>query len=153
MKLSQKTQYGVRALFDLAFYQRGKPAQVREIAERQGIPARFLEQIFQDLKKAGLVQAKRGPRGGYTLIKAPDELKFGDIVRALEGEQVLGLRDSGSDVQDGDATSRAVSARVFRELGQRIEASLDSLSLENMCEYGEELGLQRKSPGKYVYMI
>jgi Rrf2 family protein len=67
MRLSTKTRYGVRAMFDIAFHHQGQAniaAQAKEIARREEIPLRYLEQIFQDLKRAGLVESKRGPRGG-----------------------------------------------------------------------------------------
>jgi len=63
VKLSNKGRYGVRAIFDIAFHNEGRATQIKEIAERQAIPPRFLEQIFQDLKRAGLVASRRGPRG------------------------------------------------------------------------------------------
>src|SRR3954466_7955552 len=85
VKLSNKGRYGVRALFDIAFHNDGKPTQIREIVERELIPARFLEQIFQDLKKAGLIASKRGPRGGYHLARPASEIRIGDVLRALEG--------------------------------------------------------------------
>ncbi len=85
MKLSNKGRYAVRALFDIAFYNDGKPTQVKDIAEREGIPPRFLEQIFQDLKRAGIVGSKRGPQGGYSLARRASEIRLGDVVRALEG--------------------------------------------------------------------
>ena len=69
MKLSNKGRYAVRALFDIAFYNDGRPTQVKDIAERQNIPPRFLEQIFQDLKRGGIVGSKRGPQGGYSLTR------------------------------------------------------------------------------------
>ena len=90
MKLSSKGRYGVQAMFDLAFHSEGKAAQIKDICERQGIPARFLEQVFRDLRKAGIVPSKRGPRGGYQLTHAPAELRVGDIVRAIEGPTALG---------------------------------------------------------------
>ena len=70
MRLSTKTRYGVRAIFDIAYHGQDAPqltAQARDIAVREHIPVRYLEQIFQDLKRAGLVDSKRGPRGGYYL--------------------------------------------------------------------------------------
>jgi Rrf2 family protein len=92
VKLSNKGRYAVRALFDIAFYNDGRPTQVKEIAERQGIPPRFLEQIFQDLKRANLVGSKRGPQGGYSLGRRAGEIRLGDVVRALEGPVVLAER-------------------------------------------------------------
>ncbi len=70
MKLSTTTRYGVRALFDIAFHNQGRPTQARDIARRQEVPLRYLEQIFQELRRANLVEAKRGPRGGYSLARA-----------------------------------------------------------------------------------
>src|ERR1700754_2633016 len=84
MKLSSKALYGVQAIFDLAFHANGA-SQIKEICERQAIPPRFLEQVFQDLRRAGLVTSKRGPRGGYQLARTPEQIRLGDITRALEG--------------------------------------------------------------------
>ena len=91
MRLSTKTRYGVRAVFDIAYHGGTEPggavpaAQAKDIAERQHIPLRYLEQIFQDLKKAGLVESKRGPRGGYYLKREAEKITLGDVVRALQG--------------------------------------------------------------------
>src|SRR5262252_4297447 len=93
VKLSNKGRYGVRALFDIAFHNDGRPTQIKDIASRESIPARFLEQIFQDLKRAGLVGAKRGPRGGYHLARPAYEIRIGDVVRALEGPIAIAGRD------------------------------------------------------------
>ena len=78
VKLSNKGRYAVRALFDIAFYNDGRPTQVKDIAERQGIPPRFLEQIFQDLKRANIVGSKRGPQGGYSLARRAAEIRLGE---------------------------------------------------------------------------
>ena len=102
MKLSNKSRYGVQAVFDIAFHAEGRAAQIKEIADRQSIPPRFLEQIFQDLKRAGLVASRRGPRGGYQLARPPSEIRLGDIVRALEGPIDL--------VPDGEGESRRVAS-------------------------------------------
>src|SRR5690348_6427277 len=90
MKLSNKSRYGIQAMFDLAYHTEGRAAQIKDICERQGIPARFLEQVFQDLKRAGLVRSKRGPRGGYELAKPASEVRVGDMIRATEGAIALG---------------------------------------------------------------
>lgn len=150
MKLSNKGRYGVRAMFDIAFHNEGRATQIKEIAERQAIPPRFLEQIFQDLKRAGLVGSKRGPRGGYQLARAVGEIRLGDIIRALEGPLVLATREESSE---GDATSRAVTEEAFDDLSQRIEEAFDAITIEQLCERGETLGHKRRPPGRYVYVI
>lgn len=155
MKLSNKGRYGVCAIFDIAFHNDGRATQIKEIAERQAIPARFLEQIFQDLKRAGLVASRRGPRGGYQLARAAADIRLGDIVRALEGPIELAPKgeagtDSGSD---GDATSRTVAEEAFADVSRKIEACFDAVTIESLCERGETLGFRRKPPNRYVYVI
>ena len=85
MKLSTHSRYGVRAVFDIAYNSEGLEAQVRDISRRQGISPRYIEQIFQKLRKGGIVGSKRGPRGGYFLAKKPEEITIGEIVRITEG--------------------------------------------------------------------
>ncbi|MGE0785777.1 MAG: Rrf2 family transcriptional regulator [Sandaracinaceae bacterium] len=150
MKLSNKGRYGVKAMFDIAFHNRGRATQIKDIAERQSIPARFLEQIFQDLKRAGLVTSKRGPRGGYQLAQEPAQIRIGDIVRALEGPVVL---TSAKEQSKGDPTSRAVTEEAFADLAEQIEACFDGRTIEDLCERGEALGFRRSAPSKYVYVI
>src|SRR3954454_15928661 len=111
VKLSNKGRYGVRALFDIAFHNDGRATQIREIAERELIPARFLEQIFQDLKKAGLIGSKRGPRGGYHLARPGAEIPIGDIIRALEGPVAVMVADDETRRGGADAMSS-----VFRDI-------------------------------------
>jgi len=152
VKLSNKGRYGVKAIFDIAFHNHGKATQIKDIAERQAIPPRFLEQIFQDLKKAGLVTSKRGPRGGYQLAVDPEDIRVGDIIRALEGPVILGDPRKIDD-NAGDATSRAVTDEAFEDLAEQIEACFDSKTIEDLCERGEALGYRRRAPGKYVYVI
>ena len=96
MKLSNKGRYGVRALFDLAFHGEGASTQIKDIAERQAIPGRFLEQIFQDLRRASLVSSKRGPRGGYQLTRPAREISVGDVIRALEGPITVYAANEGT---------------------------------------------------------
>ena len=151
VKLSNKGRYGVRALFDIAFHNDGGPTQIREIAERQDIPARFLEQIFQDLKKAGLVTSKRGPRGGYALAQRASDVRLGDVVRALEGPIVIS--EPGDGRGEGDPTSRAITEEAFTELSDSIEACFDSITLQDLCDRGEASGVRRKAPRRYVYSI
>lgn len=150
MKLSNKGRYGVRALYDIAFHNDGRPTQIREIAEREMIPARFLEQIFQDLKRAGIVGSKRGPRGGYHLARPADQISLGDVIRALEGPvAVMVADDDGRAARSGpDAT-----ASIFRDLSASIEKCFDSISIADVCERGLSLGVRRRSRERSSYVI
>ncbi len=150
MKLSNKGRYGVRAIFDIAFHSGGKPTQIKDISSRQAIPPRFLEQIFQDLKRAGLVTSKRGPRGGYALAMGPEDIRIGDIVRALEGPIALTGADSAST---GDETSRAVTDDLFSDLSKNVEACFDAVTIQDLCDRGDAYGVRRAPPRRYVYSI
>jgi Rrf2 family protein len=153
VKLSNKGRYGVRALFDIAFHNDGRPTQIKDIAARESIPARFLEQIFQDLKRAGLVGAKRGPRGGYHLARPAREIRLGDVVRALEGPIAITGRTEETKRGNADVTDgKDVTDTVFRELSRRIEGCFDAVTIDDMCRRGDELGL-RKQHDSYSYVI
>lgn len=86
MKFSKKSEYAFRALIELtAQYDKQSLLQRHEIADRQNIPIEFLEQILLTLKNAGLLASKRGVTGGYSLIKPPDEITLGQVIRLLDG--------------------------------------------------------------------
>jgi Rrf2 family protein len=102
------------------------------------------------LKRAGLVGAKRGPRGGYHLARPAEEIRLGDVVRALEGPIAITGRDDGPKKPSVDG--RDVTDAVFRELSRRIEGCFDGVTIEDMCRRGDELGL-RKVRERYSYVI
>jgi Rrf2 family protein len=86
MLVTQKKQYALRAIFALAKQQHDEPVKTSAIADAQAIPLRFLEVIMGQLKRAGIVDSKRGFFGGYTLIQPPDQIRVGDIFRMLDKE-------------------------------------------------------------------
>src|SRR5574342_1084568 len=119
MKVSQRSTYGIMAAVDMAMQNGSAPIQAKSIARRQGIPARFLEQVLHAMKKAGLVSSLRGAQGGYVLTKKPSELSVADILEALDGPclPVAGFqgrspirRASKSDVLLGDIWNRVYEA-------------------------------------------
>jgi Rrf2 family iron-sulfur cluster assembly transcriptional regulator len=150
VKLSNKGRYGVRALFDIAFHNDGRPTQIKDIVAREAIPARFLEQIFQDLKRAGLVGAKRGPRGGYHLSRPALEIRLGDVVRALEGP--IAITGAEDEPNRASVDGKGVTDTVFREISRRIEGCFDDVTIADMCRRGDELGL-RRTRERNVYVI
>jgi Rrf2 family protein len=152
VKLSNKGRYAVRALFDIAFYNEGRPTQVKDIAERQGIPPRFLEQIFQDLKRAGLVGSKRGPQGGYSLLKEPMQISVGDVLRVTDGPVSLADTSEELDKHPGPSCRQATES-VFEDLSKRVEACLDSVSVADICSRAETLGIRKHGTQRYVYVI
>lgn len=83
--ISQKCQYSIRAVFELARHYGQGPVKISEIAKAQAIPLRFLEIILNQLRQAGFVQSKRGATGGYLLARQPDQIAVGDIFQFVEG--------------------------------------------------------------------
>ena len=83
--LSSRAKYATRALLDLTFRCDEAPVHLQDIAERQNIPLKFLEQILLSLKRLGFVQSRKGPGGGYSLAKSPSEITLGAVVRAVDG--------------------------------------------------------------------
>ena len=86
LRLTQKSKYAVRALMELALERCGSPLGVYEIARRQRIPERFLEQIFGDLRRAGILESRRGAHGGFYFAVPPEEITVLDVVEVLDGE-------------------------------------------------------------------
>ncbi len=158
MRLSTKTRYGVRAVFDIAFHNQGGPTQAKDIARREDIPLRYLEQIFQDLKRAGLVDSKRGPRGGYYLRKPPEEIKLGDIVRALQGpiEEMFapnGEESRGRRRAQGAVASKNITAVLWQELADHVTSWFDGVSVGDLVKRGVELGIPRGDEKRPMYYI
>lgn len=85
MKVSARAEYGIRALTDLARHYGEGPVQTRVIAERQGLPEPYLNQLMIQLRRAGLVHSKRGPQGGHYLSRQPGEINLGEAFMVLEG--------------------------------------------------------------------
>lgn len=83
--VSQKCQYAIRAVFELAKRHGQGPVKIKDIADAQAIPVRFLEVILNQLRRVGFVQSKRGMEGGYLLARTPDSITVGDIVQFVEG--------------------------------------------------------------------
>lgn len=129
MRFSIQAQYAICGLFDLAFNGQGAPVAVQAIGERQAIPARYLEQIFQRLRRAELVTGKRGPGGGYVLARPPTEITLRDVVEAVEGsaERWFALESEGSP----PAPYRP--AFLWPRLAAGFAGVLGAITLEDLC--------------------
>lgn len=134
VKLSREEQYGIMALVDLAYNLNGGPAQVRQIAKRQKIPQRFLEQIFAKLRQADVVIGKRGPRGGYSLAKDPKEIRLEEVMRALRPK----LQEDNRT--DAPALAELIDV-VWSEIEGSFQSTLRGVSLENLCDRARSLGI------------
>lgn len=160
MKLSTKSRYGVRALFDMAYHAGSMPAQIKDISRRQNISPRYLEQIFQDLKKAGLLKSRRGPQGGYSLAKPPDKITVKEIVLAAEGELLLvdcvkGKRKDPNDAKDQgcEFDNRCITQGIWTEGSRILGNYFESITLKDMCDQGEKIGLEKELDHRFMYYI
>jgi Rrf2 family protein len=138
MKISTKGDYATRALQDLAMHYAEGPIPIEAIAQRQVLPARYLEQLLLMLKRAGFLASKRGVNGGYYLLKPPREITLGQILRAVDGpiapifcvdeipqehcaqQNVCALRDVWAEVRD--AVSAIVDHTTLADICDRIRA-------------------------------
>ena len=115
MRVSMKVDYGVRALLDLAQHYGAGPIQTAEIAERQGVPEPYLDQLLTNLRKVGLVKSRRGPNGGYVLAQDPTQLSLGSIFSALDGPLVP------IDCLDGSMDCNLAGHCAQQDVWRRIE--------------------------------
>ena len=154
LRFSTKTRYGVRAILDIAYNGGRAGVQVKDVSRRQAILPRYLEQIFHRLKKAGIVQSKRGPTGGYLLARKPEDLTVGEIVRITEGpiEPVLCLNPDKSG-RNCDRIDNCVTRPIWKEAGQRLRDYLDSVTIQDLCDRAREMGLRKESGEGLMYYI
>jgi Rrf2 family iron-sulfur cluster assembly transcriptional regulator len=147
MKLTTQSRYGVRAIFDIAFYSGGLKTQVKHISHREKISPRYLEQIFQKFKKAGIVGGKRGPSGGYFLERDPAGITVGEIIRVTEGSLIpVPCEGGGKSNQACNRAGECVTQIIWKEAGNRLNEYFDSITIEDLCRMAQDMGLRRE-PG------
>lgn len=137
MKISTKGRYALRMMLDLAQHEAKGPVRLKDIAERQEISLKYLEQIISVLQKAGYVRSVRGPQGGYQLKQAPKDYTVGDILRLIEGDlaPVACLEKGAAPCMRQGA---CVTLRLWRELDEAIHGVLDKYTLQDLVEWSQE---------------
>lgn len=117
MHISVKSEYALRAIFDLAAQRQGEPIRIADVARRQKIPQKFLELILAGMKQGGLVESRRGAEGGYLLARPPESVTVGDVLRAVEGGSARGRARRVAETPFSDTwdqVDRAVSEVIDR---------------------------------------
>lgn len=139
MKISTKGRYALRMMLDLAVYDTGDPVRVKDIAARQEISVKYLEQIVSLLAKAGFVKSIRGPQGGYRLVKLPKEYTVGSILRLTEGSlaPVECLED---EVSQCSRSQSCVTLILWKKLDEAIKSVVDQYTLEDLVDWQQEAG-------------
>ncbi|MBW2314422.1 MAG: Rrf2 family transcriptional regulator [Deltaproteobacteria bacterium] len=152
MRWSLQVQYGVYAMFDLAYNGRETPVQVRVIGERQQIPTRYLEQIFQRLRRARLVEGKRGPGGGYRLSRAPAEITLLDIVEAIEGPLSRSLVPT-LEPRGRRPVQASRPGFLWEGVAEGVARSLATTTLESLCREAARRAVKRADADSHTYVI
>jgi Rrf2 family protein len=150
VRFSLQVQYAICGVFDIAYNGQGAPVQIRVISERQVIPARYLEQIFQRLRRADLVTSKRGPGGGYTLSRPPSEISLREVVEAVEGSFAEAVPMNGGKPAEGDAYRPDF---LWAPLAQRIGEALAETTIETLCRDATDADVPRAESEAPMYFI
>lgn len=146
MRATHQLKYAIYGIFDLAYHGTRRPIPIQEIGERQGIPTRYLEQIFQRLRRAGLVVSKRGPGGGYALARSPEEISLADVVVAVQGVLI------SRSIEPGGAP-RECPSFVWAMLDTDLESALRVRSIADLCREAARLGVDRAAVEPAMYHI
>lgn len=154
MQLSTKGRYAVRAMFDLSFYSKGEPIPLSRISEREEISLHYLEQLFNKLRKGGVVESVRGPSGGFKLAKKPSEITIEEIIRIVEGDIVpVSCTESGQKNKTCHRADKCITFVLWKRLGKTIRDYLSSITLQDLIDEAKELMDSGKVTHDYMFYI
>ena len=143
MKISTKGRYALRLMIDLAMNSVGEPVSLKDVAKRQGISEKYLEQIISVLNRAGYVKSIRGAQGGYLLRRAPEEYTVGMILRLTESSLA-----PVTCVEDGDfpceRQENCVTVILWKKINDAINSVVDSITLQDLVDW------QNEKNGQYI---
>ena len=134
MRISTKGDYATRALQDLALHYNEGPVPIEAIAQRQALPARYLEQLLLALKRAGFLVSKRGVNGGYYLAKPPREITLGQILRAVDGPVVPIFCVAETPQERCSQETFCVLRDVWAEVRDAVSTIVDHTTLADICD-------------------
>lgn len=139
MKISTKGRYALRMLLDLALHSSEGYVALKDIADRQDISKKYLEQIVPLMNKAGLLKTNRGYQGGYMLIKEPKDYTVGEILRVTEGS-LAPVACLDHPVNDCSRASSCMTLYIWEGLYKAITEYLDSITLQDIMDRSAETG-------------
>lgn len=137
MKISTRGRYALSLMIDLAEHNTGKPISLREVAERQGISEKYLEQIISVLHKAGYVKSTRGAQGGYSLMNKPEEYSVGMILRLTEGSlaPVVCIEDG----QKGcEKINQCGKVKLWKKINDAVNEVVDTTTLQDLIDWRKD---------------
>ena len=148
MNISTRGRYGLRALLEIAFQPKGRPLTIRDISDKQQMSVTYLEQILHKLKKAGIVQSRRGAKGGYVLARDVNKITVSQIINALDGPISISYCDA-PDLREKSCIGPevCVSRILWKRLEDLIDKTLSGVTLADLkaqssCLQKEASGLR-----------
>ena len=148
-RVSRKIIYAIEAVVDIAYYSGVKPVQNIEIAKRQGIPKRYLEQTLQTLVKSKILIGSRGPRGGYRLAKERRKIKVSDIVKSFDQNSESHLKDKLMVSEISEKIINPIILDVYDTCFEKLKKT----SIEDICEKARESKIKKNSTGNVDFVI
>lgn len=142
MKISTKGRYALRLMLDLASNNAGEPIRLKDVARRQEISEKYLEQIIAVLNRAGYVKSVRGPSGGYLLRKSPEEFTVGMILRLTEGS-LSPVECVEADAPSCPRQESCVTVMLYRKINDAVSQVVDTITLADLVEW------QNQKNGEY----
>jgi len=139
---SKKLVYAVESVVDIAYNSGAEPVRSREIAIRQGVPHRYLEQVMQRLVQAGVLRGVRGPRGGYLLARERRRITLGQIARVVR--EIENLDNSHEDDVSSNLADQVLQP-IWSEMREDLMIRLDKITIEDICRRATSLGIKRAS--------
>ena len=131
MRLSKRTEYGLRAIVQLARLWPQGYVQSRDLAQQEDLPNKFLESILLALRRGGFLESKVGSGGGYRLSRAPADISVGDLIRRLEGRLTVRQSTSAAELSPGEVAVHLINDK----LTQATDDVLDAMTLEQLIEH------------------
>lgn len=150
MRISKKLLYAIDAVIDIAHHGVAGPVQSGDIADRQGIPRRYLEQVLQHLVRCGVLSGRRGPRGGYRLARERRRITVGEIVRRVA--EIEGVADP-LDAEPESAIARIVVRPLWSDLQERFMAELERITIEDLCRRAQAAGIDGRNAERLDFSI
>ncbi|MBU2591726.1 MAG: Rrf2 family transcriptional regulator [Nitrospinota bacterium] len=134
MKISYRGDYALKVILDLSNNYSERLVHIEDMANRQDIPRKFLEQILLELKKGGFIQSKKGANGGYFLAKPPKEILLGEVIRFIEGTTYpISCIDPNAPKTCGEI-NRCVFYPIWQEIGSKVTSMVDNINFEQLKE-------------------
>jgi Rrf2 family transcriptional regulator, cysteine metabolism repressor len=147
VKISAKGEYAIKAMVDLALHEGPELQPIQDIAARQSIPQRYLEQVLLQLKRAGFLYARRGSAGGYRLSRPPDQITVGALLRTVEGPTPG--PDTARRAGRGAGEDAAGLDELWREIADAVASVVEHTTLEDLRRRAAE----RRSAARPMYHI